>query len=78
MLIGSDHTVDTNYKASHYNIFATLLDLMKFPEGERLHEYPISLLVATEAHSADRYYFDAKGIRHNFDAIREEVTTRPP
>lgn len=78
LLIGSDRPVDTGYKASHYNIFATLLDLMEFPESERPHEYPISLLVATEADSVDRYYVDAKGGRHNFDSVREEITNLPP
>lgn len=49
--------IDTNYKASHENIFATLLDLMKFPENERKFDYSISLLKAKATDSKPRYYF---------------------
>lgn len=37
-------TVDTKYPASHSNIFATLLDLMRFPQSERKFGYAPSLL----------------------------------
>lgn len=49
--------VNTDYKASHSNIFATLLDLMNFPEAERKFTYDISLLKAKAADSKQRYYF---------------------
>lgn len=48
--------VDTKYKASHPNLFATLLDLMEFPESARKHGYGLSLLKAREADSEPRYY----------------------
>ena len=49
--------VDTEFKASHSNIFATLLDLIAFPESERKHQYTKSLFLATGADSQPRYYF---------------------
>lgn len=49
--------VDTNFKASHSNIFATILDLMNFPEDERKYDYAISLLKARESDSKKRFYF---------------------
>lgn len=47
---------DTNYKASHFNIFATLLDLMKIPPPERKHPYAPSLLGTGASESRPRYY----------------------
>ena len=47
---------DTGFKAMHANIFATLLDLMNYPESLRKHRYAISLLKATAADSGERYY----------------------
>lgn len=38
--------VDTGFRASHFNVMATLLDLMMFPETERTHPYAMSLLRA--------------------------------
>lgn len=48
--------VDTKYKASHPNIFATVLDLMGVPEQSRKHPYARSLLKAREADSEPRFY----------------------
>lgn len=50
--------VDTGFRASHLNIFASLLDIMQFPEQYRLHQYPISLLKARSGDSVPRYYFE--------------------
>jgi glucan phosphoethanolaminetransferase (alkaline phosphatase superfamily) len=50
------YDVDPEYRASHFNIFATLLDLMGVPETMRLRDYPLSLLRATSADSTDRYF----------------------
>lgn len=50
-------TTDTDYKASHSNIFATILDLMNFPEGERKYDYNLSLLKATTVDSKPRSFF---------------------
>jgi glucan phosphoethanolaminetransferase (alkaline phosphatase superfamily) len=49
-------TVDTRYKASHQNLFATLLDLMKAPPENRRYPYAVSLLRATASMSQPRYY----------------------
>jgi glucan phosphoethanolaminetransferase (alkaline phosphatase superfamily) len=48
---------DTDFRASHANIFASLLDLMKYPEEERRYDYSISLFKAKREDSAPRYYF---------------------
>lgn len=49
--------VDTKYKASHVNIFPTILDLMNYPESDRKYKYAKSLLKATENDSIERYFF---------------------
>ncbi|MDQ6786424.1 MAG: sulfatase-like hydrolase/transferase [Acidobacteriota bacterium] len=51
-------SADTNYKASHSNIFATLLDLMNFPENERAQKYSLSLLKAKATDTKPRFYFE--------------------
>lgn len=48
--------VDTNYKASHANIFPTILDLINYPEELRKREYALSLLKAKAANSKERYF----------------------
>ncbi len=48
--------VDVKFKASHFNLFATVLDLMNYPEDLRKRKYAISLLKAKESDSKDRYY----------------------
>lgn len=64
---------DTGYKASHSNIFATMLDLMNFPENERLQKYSLSLIKAKAADSKPRFYFEgslhSSGFsgKHSFD-----------
>jgi glucan phosphoethanolaminetransferase (alkaline phosphatase superfamily) len=50
-------TVDTGYRASHGNIFATLLDLMDFPTNERPREYARSLFTAKARDSQTRYFW---------------------
>jgi glucan phosphoethanolaminetransferase (alkaline phosphatase superfamily) len=62
-----DYAVDTDYKASHYNIFATLLDLMQFPQSERLYQYPLSLFAAKATDSTDRYFLDGNSNLINYD-----------
>lgn len=49
-------SIDTEYRASHHNIFPTLLDLMSVPEEAKTTSYPLSLLTATAADSTDRYF----------------------
>jgi len=48
--------VDTRYKASHQNIFPTLLDLMKYPRDLRRTNLAISLLEAKSTDSKPRYF----------------------
>jgi glucan phosphoethanolaminetransferase (alkaline phosphatase superfamily) len=50
--------VDTGYKASHSNIFPTILDLMNYPENERRQKYALSLLKTKAADSKPRFYFE--------------------
>ena len=59
MLGKLDKEVDVKFKASHENIFATILDLMNYPEDLRKQNYAISLLKAKEADSKQRYYVPA-------------------
>lgn len=49
--------VDTGFRASHGNVFATLLDLMDFPANERRREFPLSLLTARARDSQTRYFW---------------------
>jgi glucan phosphoethanolaminetransferase (alkaline phosphatase superfamily) len=66
-------SVDTSYRASHGNIFATLLDLMDFPVEDRHREYAISLLTAKARDSQTRYFWAGDpnerilGVRVKFD-----------
>lgn len=48
--------VDTNFKASHMNLFATILDLMNYPEELRKQQYAPSLLKTKVTDSTERYY----------------------
>jgi len=47
---------DISYKASHANIFATLLDYMRVPPEARAYAYAPSLLTARASDSAPRRY----------------------
>lgn len=62
--------LDTQFRASHSNIFATLLDLMSYPEGERKFPYSMSLLRATAADSKPRFFYSQElhlARKHAFD-----------
>lgn len=59
--------VDTNFKASHQNLFATMLDLMNFPDDLRVRNYPISLLKAMATDSKTRYFNPLKKAKVPFD-----------
>ena len=48
--------VNSNYLASHFNLFSTLLDLMSVPETARVYPYALSLLKAQARDSNKRYY----------------------
>lgn len=48
--------VDTGYRASHANIFATLLDFMGVPNRARTAPYGISLLKARSSDNEPRFY----------------------
>jgi len=66
--------VDTRYKASHQNLFATLLDMMGLPQEYRRYPYAVSLLKATASLSRPRYYVVGdltsrlRGHLYNFDS----------
>ena len=57
MLGDARPAVDDGYRAAHQNIFATLLDLMQFPERDRPSEYGRSLLTARAADVDERAVF---------------------
>jgi glucan phosphoethanolaminetransferase (alkaline phosphatase superfamily) len=48
--------VDTKFRAHHMNLFATLLDLMRYPQTDRIYSYSTSLLQAHADDSAPRHY----------------------
>jgi glucan phosphoethanolaminetransferase (alkaline phosphatase superfamily) len=49
--------VENSFRASHANIFATLLDLMSFPKSELRYQHAISLLDAKAADSQPRFFW---------------------
>ena len=59
--------VDTDYKASHQNIFPTLLDLMSFPENLRHRNEIPSLLNAKSSDSKPRFFNPNFGAKIPFD-----------
>lgn len=50
-------SVDNKFRATHANLFATLLDLMNFPKPARRYDYAISLLDARAKDSQPRYFW---------------------
>lgn len=56
MLGNLDSEIDKDFKAMHANIFATMLDLMNYPEEMRKYKYAVSLLKAKKADSKERYF----------------------
>jgi Predicted membrane-associated, metal-dependent hydrolase len=63
----NDRTFDTSFKASHANLFTTLLDLMQVPAEARKYQYAQSLLTATGKDSGPRYFNLADGKKVPFD-----------
>lgn len=57
MITNELYPIDEDYKASHHNTFATLLDLMGFPTAQVKYEYTPSLLTAKSSDSKPRYFF---------------------
>jgi glucan phosphoethanolaminetransferase (alkaline phosphatase superfamily) len=58
LLIGAPGLqVDTGFAASHFHLFATLLDLLGVPDDRRLRDYEPSLLRLDAADSRPRRYF---------------------
>ena len=56
-LIGlKDRPLDPSYKASHANLFTSLLDLMQYPEEMRKHSYAVSLFKARGSDSTKRFF----------------------
>lgn len=62
-----DSKPDTNYRASHANIFPTLLDLMNYPENLREKRNSISLLKAVSKDSRPRFFNPDLGEKIPFD-----------
>jgi glucan phosphoethanolaminetransferase (alkaline phosphatase superfamily) len=48
--------IDTDFKASHANVFTALLDLMQVPIEARKYTYAKSLLTATRSDSVPRFF----------------------
>ena len=59
--------IDTRYRASHANVFSTLLDLMNYPRDQRRHSYQISLLSARQEDSKSRHYNPPPGGKLPFE-----------
>lgn len=57
LISGHPLELDTTFKAAHQNLFAALLDFIKFPEAQRMQPYSLSLLKATAANSKPRRFF---------------------
>lgn len=62
-----DRSPDTNFKASHQNIYPTLLDLMNYPEEFRERRYVISLLKARASDSKTRFFNPNLGEKISFE-----------
>lgn len=58
---------DPGFRASHANLFTTLLDLMEFPVDKRSAVYARSLLGSGREHSAPRFFNPPKSQRVLFD-----------
>ena len=61
--------LNTDYRASHANIFPTLLDTMNFPEAERRENYALSLFKAQPSDSQPRRYSSGDLHSRNPNAI---------
>ncbi len=59
--------VDTGYKASHSNVYPTILDLMGYPAEMRELRFGLSLLKAKAADSRPRYFNPSYGPKVAFD-----------
>lgn len=67
-LIGKlDAKVDSAYRASHGNIFPTILDLLEYPKELREVTRSPSLLTATKADSRQRFFNPDLGTKVPFD-----------
>lgn len=65
-----DEEINTNFKATHANIFPALLDLMKVPPKVRKNDYQRSLLDTERQTAVKRFYWDCdirKNVKYFFD-----------
>jgi glucan phosphoethanolaminetransferase (alkaline phosphatase superfamily) len=68
LIIGDLKTgVDTNYKASHFNLYPTILDLIDYPMDLRGKSSALSLLKAKSTDSRPRFFNPAYGNKVAFD-----------
>lgn len=56
LLGNTGKNIDTDFKASHCNVFTTLLDTMDYPVELRKYPYSISLFRAKKTNSEKRFY----------------------
>jgi glucan phosphoethanolaminetransferase (alkaline phosphatase superfamily) len=62
-----DKPVDTSFKASHANVFTTLLDLMGYPREKQKYQYEMSLFDGKGSMPVHRYYNPPPGKKFAFD-----------
>jgi glucan phosphoethanolaminetransferase (alkaline phosphatase superfamily) len=62
-----DPNVDTSYKASHFNLYPTILDLIDYPLDLRGKSSALSLLKAKSTDSRPRFFNPAYGNKVPFD-----------
>lgn len=67
MIGGPREGIDTSYKASHHNLYPTILDLINYPAELREREFSLSLLKATGRDSRPRFYNPSYGAKMPFD-----------
>ncbi len=63
----TDQKMDTKFPASHANIFTTLLDLIKYPESDRMEKYALSLFSATQKDAEPRSFNRTDGKKIAYD-----------
>lgn len=68
LIIGSlPNAVDTSYRASHHNLYPTILDLMNYPMEMRERRSALSLLRTKASDSRPRYFNPSYGTKVAFD-----------
>jgi len=63
----NDPKIDTNFKASHHNMFAAMLDLMNYPQELLSYQYSVSILKAKPSDSRPRFFNPSPNKKIRFD-----------